>query len=430
MTNFKISLKKLPCIVLALLMLSTALVFSGCGETKIDVKGAYLLDVTLSGCNGHGKAELDLHTTNVSAELSKYENDENYLKISTLLYDMTFEFVDKEQNGNLTNDETFDVKAVYDEELAAEIGVVLENTTITCTAKNLPEGVELDAFKDLKVTFSGADGDGYASIDTGDCDKTVRDNIYFTVDGDKYNLKNGDEITVVAESYIDLEEKGYFLKEESKTYTVEGLSGPRTSLEGVDMGTVLTDMKSEINDKIKNDYNVCYYDYTFSSGKKRDISSYEFTYTTQLDLVNYQYVYDPEDLDTNGLIAYYKLTTTFKCKSDQSYVADGATAMKKGDKDTGTTYLAVVSNSLSVDADDKLIDDYIYFTVTNGISIQDIKEDINIGMYSSEYYDKDFKVTTSGEGSTEKSTEKATEKSTDKKSEATEATEKATTKQA
>lgn len=38
MTNFKTTIKKLPCFVMALVILSTAAIISGCSGTTIDVK--------------------------------------------------------------------------------------------------------------------------------------------------------------------------------------------------------------------------------------------------------------------------------------------------------------------------------------------------------------------------------------------------------
>lgn len=434
MSGFKKYTSKLLYFLLAVATLFTAVLFTGCGSLKVDIKEAYLLEVEMSGCNGYGQVELSLNNENVQIELLKHQSDENYREIRELLYGIEFTMAEPEQNGKLKNDDKFDVIASYDNELADEIGLEFVNTTITCTAKDLPDGIQLDAFDGLKVEFEGDNGNGYVNIYNDDCSKDVKDYIYFNIKGNSSNLSNGDEITIIANSYIDLEDEGYFLKEESKKYIVEGLDGPRESLVGVDVASLLSEMKSEINNQIKKDYYVCGYDYKFQSGKERYISSYYFSYTTKLDLVNYQYVYDPEDLETNGLVAYYKLTTEFKCKNDQTYVSDGETPMNKGDKDTGVTYLAVVTNSLLISSDDKLSDNsYIYYDVENDESMEELQEELNINMYSSEYYDKDFKAIEPDNIKSEKTTENSKEKTTatEPTSEAAESSvEKATTKKA
>lgn len=424
MVSSKKHVDKLSYILLAVILTFTVVLFSGCGSVKINVKESYLLEVKMSGFNGSGEVELSLNNENVQIELRKHQKDDRYIEISELLYGMKFTMADPDKNGKLKNDDKFDVITSYDKELADELGVELVNTTITCTAKGLSEGVEIDAFKGLKVEFKGNNGDGYVTVESDDCSKEVKKYIFFNVEGSAGNLSNGDEVTIVANAYVNLEDKGYFLKEESKKYTVKGLDGARESLKGVDVDSLLSQMKHEINEQINKDYYVCSYDYKFKSGKKRYISSYYCSYKTELDLMEYQYVYDPEDLETNSLIAYYKLTTEFKCKSDQSYASDDQTPMKKGDKDKGVTYLAVLTTPLLITDDNKISENkYYYYSVENCESIEDLKDELDIDMYSSEYYDKDFNVIESDNNKTEKVTENSTESSKEKTKEKTTATE-------
>lgn len=420
MIKAKQTFRYVPYFLLTAVILSTALLFSGCGGTVIDIKGAYFLDVSFDGCNKYGKAVLELDTHNVNVELNKYADDENYSKLDDLLYDIKFKMEDPSLNGKLSNNDTFNVVAVYDEDLANEINVTLSNTTITCTVKNLKDGIIVDAFKDVKVTFDGKNGKGYVDIDTENCDDEVRDNVYFTANSDTNGkLSNGDTITVKAETLSYFEKDGYFLKEKEKTYTVSGLTGPRDTLDGVDTSEIRSDMQNELNDELKEAYTVRNYDYKFTSGKKRHLS-YDFTYTTDTQVEEYQYVHSSSDLSDNALIAYYKLSVTFKCKDNQSYVGSDETAMKKNEKDTGVTYVAVISTPLDVTEDNKILrDDYAYYTIKNGASIEEIKEDLNLdGLYISEYYNSDFrKDNSSRTNATEKSTQVETEKSTQKTTE-------------
>lgn len=419
MNKVKQTFKCVPYFLLTLAILSMVMIFSGCGGTVIDLKASYFLDVSFNGCNNYGEAVLKLDTHNVNVELSKNINSENYSKLCDLLYDIEFEMEDKSLNGKLSNDDTFNVVAVYDEDLANEINVTLNNTTITCTVKNLEDGVIVDAFKDLKVTFDGKNGKGYVDIDTEDCDDEVKDNVYFIADTDTNGkLSNGDTIKIKAETLSYFENDGYFLKEKEKTYTVSGLTGPRDTLEGVDASEILSDMQSELNGELKDSYTIRSYDYEFESGKERYLS-YDFTYTTDTKVEKYQYVHSDSDLSDNALIAYYKLSVTFKCKNDQSYVGEDETAMKKDEKDTGVTYVAVISDSLDVTEDNKILkDDYAYYTTKNGKSIEEIQEDLNLdGFYVSEYYDSSFsldKGDNSKVNTTEKSTQAEKEKSTQK----------------
>lgn len=421
MSKTKRAFRYVPYFLLTVVILSTALLFSGCEKTVIDIKGAYFLDVSFDGCNKYGKAVLELDMHNVNVELNKHANDENYSKLYDLVSDIKFKMEDPSLNGKLSNNDTFNVVAVYDEDLANEINVTLNNTTITCTVKNLKDGIIVDAFKDVKVTFGGKNGKGYVDIDTEDCDDEVRDNVYFTAYSDTDGkLSNGDTITVKAETLSYFEKDGYFLREKEKTYTVSGLTGPRDTLDGVDTSEIRSDMQNELNYELEEAYNVCNYDYEFTSGKKRHLS-YDFTYTTDAQVEEYQYVHSSSDLSDNALIAYYKLSVTFNCKDNQSHVDSDETAMKKNEKDTGVTYIAVISTLLDVTEDNKVLrDDYTYYTIKNGASIEEIKEDLNLdGLYISEYYDSDFKKkdNSSKTNATEKSTQTETEKSTQKTTE-------------
>ena len=294
MTELKTNVKKLPVVLLTMVIIATAVIFSGCGQTVIDLKESRILDVELQGFDGHGKVVISVDEDNLKSLKKEYRDSDNYKDIKELLDELTFEMKDPDINGTLSNGDSFDVVAKYDEDLAEEANVVLENTTITCeVGDKLPEGKEIDAFAGLKIEYYGDNGNAYAYADSDGCDELVdENNIYFEVDGDNENLKNGDKIVVLAKTFNDLEADGYYLKEESKEYTVEGLTGARTTLEGVDLTDVSEDMYDEAEEITEDDFYLAYYDYTFKSGKERELNSFDFKYTPKLELVKYAYVYD------------------------------------------------------------------------------------------------------------------------------------------
>ncbi len=418
----------LSCLVLCLLTLCSVFVLSGCGGISIDVKANYLLHPVFSGCNGKGSVKLELNYKNVDYAVQSYINNDKYSDIYSLVSDIDFELEDESVNGKLKNDDSFKVITKYDEDKATELGVTFTNTEITCKVQDLKDGTELDAFKDVKVTFSGEDGSGYASVNTDDCKRAVTSNVYFTFeDENNGKLKNGDEVTVKANLYSD--DSSYFLKEESKKYKVDGLYGARKSLEGTDLGDVKEEIRKKANTATKDDVSIAHYDYKFSSGKKRDLNSYSFSFETKMEFEKYVYAYDPDDVSDNTLAGVYKLTTTAKCKNDQSYVSDGAEAMKKGDNDTGVTYIVVTTSDLIFSSDNKLYDNgYFsrYYNMKSCADLNDIKDLFDNNNYVLVNYDENFKELKDAEPSTEKATEKATEKSTEKSTEKT--TEKATKK--
>lgn len=407
----------LLCLVLCLLTLCSVFVLSGCGGISIDVKANYLLHPVFSGFNDKGSVKLELNYSNVDYAVQSYKNNDNYSDIRSLVSGIDFEFEDESVNGKLKNGDTFKVITKYDEDRAAELGVTFTNTEITCKVQELKDGTELDAFKDVEVIFSGEDGTGYASINTEKCKKVITSNVYFTFEDANGYLSNGDEVIIKATLYSN--DKPYFLKEESKTYKVDGLYGARKSLEGTDLGDVTEEIRKKANTATKSDGSIAYYEYKFNSGKKRDLNSFNFSFETEMEFEKYVYAYDPDEVSDNTLAGVYKLTTTVKCKDDQSYVSNGAEAMKKGDNDTGITYIVVTTSGLVFSSDNTLHDDGYsrYYNMNNCADLNDIKDLFDNNNYVLVNYDENLKELKDAEPSTEKATEKSTEKATKKSTE-------------
>ncbi len=419
MTNFKNNIKKLSAVFFTMIVISIAMVVSGCGQTVIDIKESRLLKVELEGFDGNGTAVVSVNESKLKALKKEYIDKDNYGDIKEFLDELTFEMENPKVNGTLSNGDKFNVVAKYDKELAEEVGVVLENTTIEClVGDKLPTGTAIDVFKGVKVEYSGDNGNGHAYVNTDSCDKLVDDhNIYFEIEGDNYNLKNGDKIVVCAKSLNNLEDNGYFLKEETKEFTVEGLTGARETFEGVAFNELANYMYDELEDYIAFNF----LEYTYKSGKKRDLNSFEFKCTSKPELVKYAYAYDEDDVSINALIAYYKVTTDIECVDDQYGYEYDEDLMKKGEKDTGVSYVAMKSNPLKVKADNTINVDYIYFDSENGRTVEECNKLMGIEDYKFEYYDKDYKkidgtaTTDATELATEKAAESAKEKTTTRK---------------
>ena len=111
------------------------------------------------------------------------------------------------------------------------------------------------------------------------------------------------------------------------------------------------------------------------------------------------------------------------------YVSAGAEAMKKGENDTGITYIVVTTSGLIFSSDNTLYDDgYFsrYYNMNNCADLNDIKDLFDNNNYVLVNYDENFKELKDAEPSTEKATEKVTEKATEKSTE--KATKKSTEK--
>ena len=428
MTKLKINIKKLSAVFFTMIVIATAMVVSGCGKTAIDIQEARLLKVELEGFDGNGTAVVSVNESKLKTLKKEYRDKKNYDDIKDVLESISFEMENSKINGTLSNGDKFNVVAKYDKELAEEVGVVLKNTTIECSVGDkLSEGIVIDAFKGVKIEYSGDNGDAIARVNSKGCDKIVSDqSIYFEIEGNNDDLKNGDKITVRASSFGDLEENGYFLKEETKVFTVEGLAGARETLEGVTFSDVAADMYDKVEDYLDSDVHLSNLDYEFESGKNRNLSTYKMDYSATFELVKYAYAYEEGDVSTNTLVAYYKVTTLIERTED--YYGSSDEFSKKGAKDTGISYIGIKSSSFKVKANNTIDDDDIYFTIKTASSIEKCERGLEIDTYKIEYYDKDYKKldTTASTEATEPATEEATENATENATEAT--TDKATEK--
>ena len=413
MTNLKMNIRKLSAVFLTMVVIVTALIVSGCGQTVIDIKEARLLKIKLEGFDGKGKAVISVNEGKLKELKKEYRNKKSYDDIEDILDSIVFEMQDPRANGNLSNGDKFNVVAKYDKELAEEIGIELLNTTLECSVDDkLKEGTIIDAFKGVKLEYFGDSGEATARVNADDCDDIVNEQkIYFEIEGENDYLENGNRIVVRAESYNDLEEDGYFLKEKTKTFTVESLTGARTTLEGVNFKDIANDMQDEFEEYIEDDFSVSGLNYKYKSGKNRDLNTFEFKYKPKYELLRYAYAYNEDDISSNALVAYYKVTTSFECVDNQIGYEKDNDLMKKGDKDTGVTYIVIATNSFMVKADNTIDEEYLYLDSVNALTEDECNHLLAIDNYKFEYYGKDFKKLdiTATEPATEEATDKATE---------------------
>lgn len=417
MAQCKINLKKLPVVFLTMIIIATAFVITGCGKTVINVEESKILKVKVSGLDGTGKIEVSVNEDRLDKLKEQYREEENYSEINKLLNSIEFELEDESVNGTLSKGDTVNIVVKYDEDIAEEGKISLKKEVIRYKIKagKLKRGTEIDAFKGFKLTYIGNEGEVYAYENTSGCDEIVKEaDIYFTVEAENNGfLKNGDKITVTADSHKNLEEEGYFLKEKSKEFVVLGLEAARKTLEGVDFSAIAAQMLYEVNAYTENDFDlVCFLDCKFESGKDRELDTKSFNFTKQLDFLNYAYSYDPSDYrNKNCFIAFYKLTVDIDCINDQySGSNSDPDLMKKGEKDTGVCYIAVKTYSaVKVSKDNKLVTPNMIYTMIDAPTMEDCIKALEIDSYTTEYFDANYKkLDTSATDSVTESAIKAT----------------------
>lgn len=182
------------------------------------------LQIIYSGLSGNGHAVFD--SSNCNEFVQEY---------------VTFGYTKE----NLSNGDTVTVSANYSAKIAEEQFIIIENETKEFTVSGLKEPVELDPFEKLSITYTGASPYIKAVADSTKCDSMVNQYIQFNIE-DKY-LRNGDTFTVSAVyNEYDAEENGFIVKKDTHTYTVENQPEYVTSLDGLDLKALQT----ELDDKL------------------------------------------------------------------------------------------------------------------------------------------------------------------------------------
>lgn len=146
-------------------------------------------------------------------------------KLKTLLSEVTYHVSPED---NLTNGDTVTITAEYDEEEVKRQGYKPIQREKTIIVKDLEEGIHLDLFADLEVTFEEAEPNGFANIENKSQDAFIKELDY---EADKiWELSNGDTITVtVLLNQETARREKYVIRELSKQYTVSGLPAYVTS---------------------------------------------------------------------------------------------------------------------------------------------------------------------------------------------------------
>lgn len=238
--------------------------------------------------------------------------------------------------------------------------------TETTTEKN-DNIVEIDPFKNLKVTFLGASPFLRVNIDSSQCDELQQ--YYVRYDYEDKNYKNGDKVKIEAMlqksySYMENGTVEYELKTTGKEYEVKSTAEWITSLDDIDM----TEINKEVEDKLASSTTETVGDWSFggaylsdkitSIGQGRIRAKYFITlkpnqYEEFNSLSNYSTfncyicIYDYDI----GLRFYDKNTSTVTCCVALSNIKKESDGTLKYDTELGFT--------AEVDNYDKVINDQV-----------------------------------------------------------------------
>lgn len=380
-------------IVISALVLSTLVFTTGCTKGQEIDLSEYLSYEGFSGfatlneqpeIKDYDKKYDDLKEKRKEAreddDDSKYDeyNDElrSLKDLDKALKCVEFKLV-KGENGKLANGDTIKVKAKYKEEKVEKYDVTFVADEFEVKVKGLEEKEVVDPFdsKNFTLTFSGISGDGIADVDNYD-DGSKDYTIYYSVDP-RYDLSNGDKITVTATLY----DEDYILKdsedgeEATKEFTVEGLGEIPEKLDSsVDSAVPTEAILEELNDEYDvevgdegcgYDFGIEADDYHFAELKINKVSDFKLVKT----LYGYTDDHYGEPACTYGQV--YSRTYTVKV-TDPEY---GSKIKKGAVKNITAYYLGYVSESDLMVADNKLVQinsDYdLYCDTTSNESVKD-----------------------------------------------------------
>lgn len=263
-------------------------------EEALSIDMSKYIEVEYKGSNKHATAEATI-------KMDELEDDLGYEIGSKLTNRINLEIVN---NENLTNDDELEIKVVINKSYLEGIGLALASDTVKIKVEGLKDATELDAFKDIKVEFSGMSPNLSVSITNNSEDEFLKTVEYKA--SKTSGIANGETITVTAIRWDEelADEKSVTLKETKKEYTVNGQSAYIFS-------------KSEITDAVKSELKTIFVSKATSKAKEEYIGYDPNNFKRQLyDNTDYKYsgvnTYNEIDRDlsvgTPEVVSMYLLT--------------------------------------------------------------------------------------------------------------------------
>ena len=168
--------------------------------------------------NGYTTASVSLDEDKLKDLLETRRAAERFIEKATLT-------VENDNNGNLSNGDTLEIKIDISENYLDDEKLKLKNDTITIPIEGLEEADVLDLFgeDDFEVEVTGVSPDLSVSVNNNSTDEFIKDNVSYSV-SEYSGIANGDTITITA--YYDETaalEEGIIIADDTYEYTVEGM---------------------------------------------------------------------------------------------------------------------------------------------------------------------------------------------------------------
>lgn len=208
--------------------------------------------------NGYATAEVSLDVDKLKDLLDSKRAAERFIEKATLE-------VQNDNNGNLSNGDTLNVKIDISENYLDDEKLKLKDDVISIPVEGLEEADVLDLFgeEDFEVEVTGISPDLRVSVNNNSSNDFIKNNVSYSVD-EYSGIANGDTVTITA--YYDATEaleEGIIIAEDTYEYTVEGMPEYADSVDDLSDATLealrvefVANVKEEI--EYQDDYILTY----------------------------------------------------------------------------------------------------------------------------------------------------------------------------
>ncbi len=254
-----------------LLILGTVLMMlslTACGSKKVDLSP--YISMNYNGFNGKATASAQFDYASFEYDIMSQwkEKEKTFEKLAELTaFESTIDC--QIQNGeNLHNGDEIAVKVSWNEKMAKNLGLSLENGEKNFTVEGLQDIIEIDPFDESKfgagkmvdVTIEGISPFLEVTVKNNAPYNDIYTAIHYTMDQSVY-LKNGDTVTVKVTVEDYFEREGYALSRSEITLNLEGFHSFVTDaslLKQEDVVRLQGYLKDSLDEQMQKDVSVSY----------------------------------------------------------------------------------------------------------------------------------------------------------------------------
>lgn len=198
--------------------------------------------------NGYSTASVSIDVDKLKDFLDSRRAAERFAEKTTLT-------IENENNGNLSNGETLNVKVEISSNYLDDEKLKLKSETLSFPIEGLEEADVLDLFgeEDFEVEVTGISPDLRVSVNNNSSNEFIKENVSYSVD-EYSGIANGDTVTITA--YYDETaalDEGIVIAQDTYEYTVDGMPEYVDSTEDLTdaaLEAIRTEFVANVNEEI------------------------------------------------------------------------------------------------------------------------------------------------------------------------------------